>query len=104
MVNLISNAIKYTDAGVARLTVAHHALPDGRHELSLAVSDTGPGMSGDEMRQAFDIYGRTVHARRSGLPGVGLGLAIVLVIYRCHGRRIAGQHRAGGRAAASRRR
>ena len=77
MVNLISNAIKYTDAGVARLTVAHHALPDGRHEVSLAVSDTGPGMSGDEMRQAFDIYGRTVDARRRGLPGVGLGLAIV---------------------------
>lgn len=77
MVNLISNAVKYTDAGSARLTVAHHALTEGRHELMLAVSDTGPGMSGDEMRQAFDIYGRTVDVRRRGLPGVGLGLAIV---------------------------
>lgn len=78
IVNLVSNAVKYTASGEVRLIISHRSLkqPD-RHELLFTVSDTGPGMSPDEVRQAFDIYGRTVDARRRGLPGVGLGLAIV---------------------------
>lgn len=78
VMNLISNAVKYTASGEARLVLTHAAMPPGQeHEIAFTVSDTGPGMSADEMRHAFDIYGRTVDARRRGLPGVGLGLAIV---------------------------
>lgn len=78
IVNLISNAVKYTPSGEVRLIVSHRALASpGQHEIAFTVSDTGPGMTPEEVRDAFDIYGRTVDARRRGLPGVGLGLAIV---------------------------
>ncbi|MFD1330190.1 ATP-binding protein [Mycoplana ramosa] len=78
IVNLISNAVKYTPSGEVRLIVSHRPLArTKRHEIAFTVSDTGPGMTPEEVRDAFDIYGRTVDARRRGLPGVGLGLAIV---------------------------
>lgn len=78
IVNLISNAVKYTRAGKVKLAVSHRPLASPRrHEIAFTVSDTGPGMTPEEVRDAFDIYGRTMDARRRGLPGVGLGLAIV---------------------------
>ncbi|MCE6950305.1 response regulator [Cereibacter sphaeroides] len=70
--NLISNAVKYTDAGVVRLEVRR----SGSGELTFAVTDTGLGMTAEETVRAFDIYGRTDAARRRGIRGVGLGLAI----------------------------
>lgn len=77
MMNLLSNAVKYTAQGSVTLTVAARRTAQDRQELSLAVRDTGPGMTEDETRQAFDIYGRSRSARQSGVKGVGLGLAIV---------------------------
>lgn len=77
MVNLLSNAVKYTERGQVALTVACRPARDGRQEISLAVRDTGSGMTAEETRQAFDIYGRSRTARQSGVRGVGLGLAIV---------------------------
>ncbi|RHZ90795.1 response regulator [Cereibacter sphaeroides] len=70
--NLISNAVKYTDAGVVRLEVRR----SGSGELTFTVTDTGLGMTAQETVHAFDIYGRTDAARRRGIRGVGLGLAI----------------------------
>ncbi|MFZ1467407.1 MAG: ATP-binding protein, partial [Paracoccaceae bacterium] len=78
VVNLISNAVKYTDAGQVALRVTLRPAPDSvMREIAFAVTDTGPGMTAAETRQAFDIYGRTFDARRKGISGVGLGLAIV---------------------------
>lgn len=75
MMNLLTNAVKYTERGRVELRVSSRPVAEG-HEISLAVRDTGPGMTDEETRQAFDIYGRSVTARRSGVRGVGLGLAI----------------------------
>ncbi|WP_073063327.1 ATP-binding protein [Paracoccus solventivorans] len=75
--NLLSNAVKYTAQGRVGLAVTARSAGAGRHEIGFAVRDTGPGMTAEETRQAFDIYGRSVTARRSGIRGVGLGLAIV---------------------------
>lgn len=77
VLNLLSNAVKYTETGSVALTVAHRPLPEGLHEIGFVVADTGPGMTAEETRHAFDIYGRSMSARRRGVPGVGLGLAIV---------------------------
>lgn len=77
MMNLLSNAVKYTAQGGVTLSVTAHPAPDGQHEIAFAVRDTGPGMTAEETRQAFDIYGRSRSARQNGVVGVGLGLAIV---------------------------
>ncbi len=78
VMNLLSNAVKYTEAGEVSLIVTCRPAAGGNlHELSFAVADTGPGMTAEEARHAFDIYGRSMDARRKGIRGVGLGLAIV---------------------------
>ncbi len=75
--NLISNAVKYTKRGMVTLSV-DHAVSDEADGLvvSFSVSDTGVGMSADTIAHAFDAYTRTADARRSGVEGLGLGLAI----------------------------
>lgn len=75
--NLISNAVKYTRRGTVTLSV-DHAVRDERGQpvISFSVSDTGVGMTQDAIEHAFDAYMRTDAARRSGIEGIGLGLAI----------------------------
>lgn len=77
MMNLLSNAVKYTERGKVVLSVAARPVGVRRLEVSLSVRDTGSGMTAEETRRAFDIYGRSRTARQSGVKGVGLGLAIV---------------------------
>jgi ammonium transporter len=71
LLNLVSNAIKYTDDG--SIVVRAEAV-DGR--LHVSVSDTGVGIPGDELGRIFDEFHRAdaVDARRRS--GTGLGLTI----------------------------
>ncbi len=75
--NLLSNAVKYTERGTVMLSVDHAQDPaTGQPVLSFAVTDTGKGMSQPTIALAFDAYTRTAEARRAGIEGLGLGLAI----------------------------
>ncbi|MBB3987783.1 two-component system sensor histidine kinase TorS [Sagittula marina] len=77
MINLLSNAVKYTERGSVTLLVDHAISPEtGQPVLSMTVADTGAGMSSEAMATAFDEYSRTDQARRDGVEGLGLGLAI----------------------------
>ncbi len=70
VVNILSNAIKYTDAGEIRLSF--QGVDDDR--WSLSVTDTGAGISKEDQKEIFSEFYRaktTSHVR-----GVGLGLAI----------------------------
>lgn len=75
--NLISNAAKYTHRGSITLTV-DHAVDDrtGQPVLSFSVADTGIGMTREAIAHAFDAYTRADSAKRAGIEGLGLGLAI----------------------------
>jgi signal transduction histidine kinase len=68
--NLVSNAIKYTQAG--RIEVSLH-----RQEpwAVLEVQDTGMGIPGDQIGQIFTEFFRASNARNSRIPGTGVGLA-----------------------------
>jgi signal transduction histidine kinase len=78
-VNLIDNAIKYTDHGV--ITVLAQAQDD--HWLNVRVSDTGAGIAAKHLSQIFERFYRADESRSS--EGFGLGLAIARKIALEHG-------------------
>ena len=79
MTNLIANAIRFTPAG-GRIVVAAVGTDNA---VTIRVSDTGPGMSPEEVEQAFDRFHRS-----SGSSGSGLGLSIARNLVEAHGGRI----------------
>ncbi|MET1086972.1 MAG: ATP-binding protein [Arthrobacter sp.] len=78
--NLVSNAIKYTPAGG---TVTVRVSTTGQN-LGCEVTDTGVGMTEEDLAQAFTRFFRTAKAHSSAIPGAGLGLAITRAIIENH--------------------
>jgi two-component system phosphate regulon sensor histidine kinase PhoR len=78
--NLLVNAWKYTGDD-KRITVEGRAA--GR-SIELVVSDNGIGIPRDEQRDVFDEFTRGREVTRRGVPGVGLGLALVRAVVRAH--------------------
>ncbi|MFL4475034.1 sensor histidine kinase [Paeniglutamicibacter sp. MACA_103] len=89
--NLVSNSIKYSGAG-GSITVDMNC---NSEEISLRVADTGRGMSPKDLTNLFTRFFRSEEARRSGLPGVGLGLAISHELVAAHGGRITAESALG---------
>ena len=79
--NLVSNAIKYTDEGEVRVGIT---VLNGW--LTLSVSDTGCGMTPEELQSVFNAFTRLPGAQ--GKEGVGLGLTITREIVTLLGGRI----------------
>jgi signal transduction histidine kinase/DNA-binding NarL/FixJ family response regulator len=73
LINLLGNAVKFTDAGGVALSVQWDPAPSPR--LLLAVSDSGIGMSPRELEMIFEPFAQA-SSRAAGLEGTGLGLAI----------------------------
>jgi two-component system sensor histidine kinase KdpD len=92
LVNLLENASKYTPPG-SRITLAGEVLGD---QLSVSVSDNGPGLAVGREEAVFQKFTRGV--RESATPGVGLGLSICRAIVESHQGRIVATHRPGGGA------
>jgi signal transduction histidine kinase len=70
--NLLSNAAKFTDHGTISLKV--HREPDDW--LTFAVSDTGIGMTEEQLSRLFEAFSQAEASTRSTYGGTGLGLAI----------------------------
>lgn len=75
--NLLSNAVKYTDSGSVSLNVDWSLQPDGNILLIVRVSDTGCGISEEDMSHIFDPFRRLEEDRNRNVEGTGLGLSIV---------------------------
>ena len=74
MMNLVSNAIRYTESGI--ISIQCHLVDN--HQWSIAVSDTGIGITPENQTKIFDPYFRANYSNGSYLPdSTGLGLAIV---------------------------
>ena len=81
LVNLITNASKYTPDGGH--IVVEVSAADG--QVSTTVSDTGIGIPPDEQARLFERFFRASTAHEEGIAGTGLGLAIVQTIVERHG-------------------
>ena len=78
LVNLVSNAIKYTpDGGSVRAEVRQLEGGEGERGLyQFTVSDNGYGMSPAYQKIAFDMFSREENSTVSGIQGTGLGLPL----------------------------
>lgn len=87
LINIISNANKFTDRGEIRVTVSVESGADGGAEIS--ITDTGVGMSENEKRTALTSFGQILE-RTFEKPnsGTGLGLPISAGLMRLMGGRL----------------
>jgi signal transduction histidine kinase/putative methionine-R-sulfoxide reductase with GAF domain len=83
LINLVGNAIKFSDAGEVVIKVA---APDGSFHLS--VCDTGPGISAADQAKLFQEFQQADNAITRKKGGTGLGLAISKRIIEVHGGKI----------------
>ena len=81
--NLVSNALKFTEAAAPHVIIAYDEYPDC---YRFSVQDNGIGIEPRHQRQIFDIFKR-LHTRDT-YPGTGAGLTIVKRIVETHGGRI----------------
>ena len=81
LTNLMTNAVKYTDAG-GKITVRLTSRDDG---VRLAVTDTGAGLTRGEIGRIFEMFhqARTPHTQNVG--GLGVGLSVARSLAELHG-------------------
>ncbi|MDO4996350.1 MAG: HAMP domain-containing sensor histidine kinase [Bacilli bacterium] len=73
--NLLSNAVKYTDEGCIVFDVSGILMKD-KYNLKISVSDTGHGISKEDLEHIFDRFYRSEENKDSDVEGTGLGLSI----------------------------
>ena len=83
LLNLVGNAIKFTEAGSVRMRAA---VADGRFLVS--VTDTGPGIAESDREKIFEEFQQADTTRARAKGGTGLGLAISRRIVEMHGGRL----------------
>jgi signal transduction histidine kinase len=83
LLNLVGNAIKFTDKGKVTLAIARH---DGLFQI--AVSDTGPGIPVAERDRIFEEFHQVDNSSTRKKGGTGLGLTITKRIIELHKGRI----------------
>jgi len=83
LLNLLSNAIRFTDGGQITLSAS-----EGSDELEFTVSDTGVGIPAEELPTIFDEFSQAKTPITSGRGGAGLGLAVCKQFVQLHGGRI----------------
>jgi signal transduction histidine kinase len=83
LLNLVGNAIKFTDSGEVRVT----AKAVNGH-FNLCVTDTGPGIPVEHQNRIFDQFHQVDSSNTKAKGGTGLGLAIAKQIVEMHGGRI----------------
>jgi two-component system sensor histidine kinase/response regulator len=88
LVNLVDNAIKFTDHGKIKLSVAIESVTDDCHCLHFTVSDTGIGVPPTMQEKIFEAFRQADGSTTRTHGGAGLGLAIAAQLVEKMGGRI----------------
>jgi GAF domain-containing protein/anti-sigma regulatory factor (Ser/Thr protein kinase) len=83
LLNLVGNAIKFTDAGEVRVRAAI-----SNSHFAVSVTDTGPGIPEEHQERIFEQFHQVDSSNTKAKGGTGLGLAIAKQIVEMHGGRI----------------
>ena len=83
VVNILSNAIKYTQKGKVSLSAFSPSGKDG--QLMIVIKDSGPGMTEEEQELIFKEFTRLTPQHNNGAEGTGLGLTITLQLVKLLG-------------------
>lgn len=97
LVNIVSNAIKYTPRGKEVDLIAEELgrQEDGRNRYRFTIRDTGIGISEDYLPYIFDSFSREQNTKTNRIQGTGLGLAITAQIVELMGGSISVKSKVG---------
>lgn len=76
LINLLTNAVKYTDKGSVALSVSSRDITDETKEITFVVKDTGMGIEPEHLERIFDSFKQFDTRKNREKEGTGLGLAI----------------------------
>ena len=93
--NLISNAMKFTETGSITLRLNAWSEEPGGHAVLIAVEDTGPGMTPEQVARLFTPFDQTMSGVSAQHGGTGLGLAISRQLAELMGGRVTVRTRPG---------
>ena len=79
--NILSNAVKYTDSGSITISVNE----TGKARWEVAIADTGIGIAEAELPRVFERFYRSDKSRSRSTGGAGIGLSIAAAIVHAHG-------------------
>ena len=85
LLNLVGNAVKFTDQGEVQLRIRRKKETDRTVTLEFSVSDTGMGIAGDKMLSLFEKFSQVDTSTTRQHSGTGLGLAIAQDLVRLMG-------------------
>jgi PAS domain S-box-containing protein len=88
MINLLSNAAKFTDEGDILVKVGLQRGPTERKEVIVSVTDTGTGISKQDQEKLFQAFSQVDDSPTRKTGGTGLGLSICQQLVNMHGGRI----------------
>ncbi|MCR5421580.1 MAG: DegV family EDD domain-containing protein [Lachnospiraceae bacterium] len=77
VINLLTNAVKYTKSGMIRLYIESDDIGNNEVLITIAVTDTGMGIKKEALPYLFEAFKRVDEEQNINIEGTGLGLSIV---------------------------
>ncbi|MBQ9484082.1 MAG: response regulator [Ruminiclostridium sp.] len=85
IMNLLTNAVKYTEKGTVTLTVSAEEMSEKTVKLRVSVKDTGIGIKAEDLGRLFESFERLDEIRNRNIEGTGLGISIVTSLLKMMG-------------------